>query len=140
MISLRLKRVAFRDTYTIGKLYVDGEYFSDTLEDYSRDFNKDGDLNDKGETKVFGETAIPYGTFKVIMNMSNRFKKVMPLVLDVPHFAGIRIHAGTKPEHSHGCILVGKNTIKGQLTESTFYTNKLYAILNKSKEIIITIE
>jgi hypothetical protein len=140
MISLKLKRVAFRDTYTIGKLYIDGVYFCDTLEDYNRDFNKDGDLNDKGETKVYGQTAIPFGTFKVIMNMSNRFKKVMPLLLDVPHFAGIRIHAGTKAEHSHGCILVGKNTIKGRLTESTFYTNKLYSILNKSKEIIITIE
>lgn len=138
-MKLELKRIAFRNTYTIGKLYINGKYFCDTLEDYNRDFNKDGDLNDKGEIKVFGETAIPYGTFKVIMNMSNRFKKIMPLLLDVPHFAGIRIHAGTKPEHSHGCILVGKNTIKGGLTESKEYTKILYDYLNKEKNITINI-
>lgn len=138
-MNLELKRIAFKSTYTIGKLYIDGKYFCDTLEDYNRDFNKDGDLKDKGETKIFGETAIPYGTFKVIMNMSNRFQKIMPLLLDVPHFAGIRIHAGSKPEHSHGCILVGINSIKGRLTDSKEYTEKLYKILEKEKEIYITI-
>lgn len=138
-MKLELKRHAFRDTYTIGKLYINGTYFCDTLEDYNRDFNKDGDLKDQGEEKVFGETAIPYGTFKVIMNMSNRFKKTMPLLLDVPGFAGIRIHAGTKAEHSHGCILVGKNTIKGGLTQSKEYTAELYKILEKEKSIVIVI-
>lgn len=136
---LELKRIAFKPAYTVGKLYIDGVYFCDTLEDYNRDLNKDGDLNDKGETKVFGETAIPYGTFTIIMNESQRFKRKMPLLLDVPHFAGIRIHSGSKAEHSHGCILVGKNSIKGGLTKSKDYETKLYTILNNAKNIKITI-
>lgn len=133
-MKLELKRVALRDTYTIGKLYIDGVYFCDTLEDKVRDLNNDGDLNDKGETKVFGETAIPKGIYTVIMNMSSRFKRKMPLLLNVPYFAGIRIHRGSKAEHSHGCILVGINSIKGGLTESKEYEEKLYAILNESQD------
>jgi hypothetical protein len=139
-MKLELKRVALKDTYTIGKLYIDGVYFCDTLEDHVRDMNKDGDLNDKGEGKVFGETAIPYGTYKVIMNMSNRFKRVMPLILDVPHFAGIRIHSGSKAEHSHGCILVGINDIKGRLSQSKRYETELYIKLSTAKDITIEIK
>lgn len=135
-MNLELKRIALRDTYTIGKLYIDGVYFCDTLEDKVRDTNKDGDLNDPGETKVMSESAIPYGTYKIIMNMSNRFKRIMPLLLDVKNFAGIRIHSGNKPEHSAGCILVGKNSIKGGLTESKNYEKLLYDKFNSSKTII----
>ena len=139
-MKLELKRVALKDTYTIGKLYIDGVYFCDTLEDHVRDMNKDGDLNDKGEGKVFGETAIPYGTYKVIMNMSNRFKRVMPLILDVPHFAGIRIHSGSKAEHSHGCILVGINDVKGRLSQSKKYETELFIKLSTAKDITIEIK
>lgn len=138
-MKLELKRIAIRDTYTIGKLYINGKYFCDTLEDKVRDLNKDGDLKDLGEGKVMHETAIPYGTYTVIMNMSNRFKRVMPLLLDVPHFAGIRIHSGNKAEHSSGCILVGKNSVKGGLTESKHYEKLLYDYLLKEKVSTITI-
>ena len=125
-MKLELKRTFFAETYTIGKLSIDGVLFCDTLEDKNRDLNKDGDLKDKGETKVFGQTAIPFGTYEIIMNESQRFKRKMPLLLNVPSFAGIRIHSGSKAEHSHGCILVGKNTIKGGLTESKPFEIKLY--------------
>lgn len=138
-MKLRLERIALRDTYTIGKLYINDIYFADTLEDRVRDVNKDGDLNDKGEGKVFAETAIPYGKYTVIMNMSKRFKRIMPLLLNVPHFAGVRIHAGNKAEHSHGCILVGKNTIKGGLTESKVYEKKLYDLLMNEKSVELEI-
>lgn len=131
-MKLELKRTFFAETYTIGKLSIDGVLFCDTLEDKNRDLNKDGDLKDKGETKVFGQTAIPFGTYEIIMNESQRFKRKMPLLLNVPSFAGIRIHSGSKAEHSHGCILVGKNTIKGGLTESKPFEIKLYEILNKA--------
>lgn len=138
-MKLELKRIALREAYTIGKLYIDGIYFSDTLEDVVRDLNKDGDLNDAGENKVMHETAIPYGTYKVIMNMSNRFKRIMPLLLDVKNFKGIRIHSGNKATHSSGCILVGKNTIKGQVTNSKHYEKLLYEKLNAAESISITI-
>jgi hypothetical protein len=136
---LELKRVALKDTYTIGKLYVDGVYFCDTLEDKVRDLNKDGDLADQGETKVMHETAIPYGTYKVIMNMSTRFKRLMPLLLDVPSFQGIRIHAGNVAEHSSGCILVGKNTEVGKVTNSKHYEALIYDKIFKAKSCTIKI-
>lgn len=129
-MNLKLQRIALRDTYTIGKLYIDGVYFCDTLEDRVRDLNHDGDLDDSGETKVMHETAIPYGKYTVIMNMSSRFKRIMPLLLGVKNFEGIRIHSGNKAEHSSGCILVGKNTIKGQVTDSKRYEKMLYNKLN----------
>lgn len=128
-MKLRLERIAKRETYTIGKLYINDYYFADTLEDCVRP---------KG-VKVYGETAIPYGTYKVIMDMSKRFKKRMPLLLDVPNFRGVRIHAGNTVKDTLGCILVGKNTIKGQLTDSRRYTRELYEKLELGKSIIIEI-
>ena len=138
-MKLLLKRVAFEDTYTIGKLYVDGELFCDTLEDKNRDLNHDGDLSDKGESKVFGQTCIPFGTYKVIINMSSRFKKEMPLLLNVPGFEGIRIHPGNTDVDTHGCILVGRNTEKGKITSSAITYASLFEKMRKTKDIQITI-
>ena len=116
-MKLLLKRIALRESYTIGKLYVDGTYFCDTCEDRVRDNNRDGDLDDIGEGKVYGQTAIPYGTYKVVMNVqSPRYsqraayawcKGYLPRLVDVPHFDGILIHSGNDATHSAGCILVG---------------------------------
>ena len=126
-MKLILKRIALRDTYTIGKLYIDGVYFCDTLEDKVRDLNKNGKF-DNGEKKVYGETAIPYGTYKVDMNtVSPRFKNrvwakpyggKIPRLLNVNSFEGVLIHPGSSDRDTSGCILIGKNTIKGRLTES----------------------
>jgi len=79
-VNLLLDRIYKAETYTIGKLYIDGVYFCDTLEDKVRDINKDGDLLDKGEEKVYGETAIPSGTYQIVITYSNRFKKPLPLL------------------------------------------------------------
>ena len=138
-MKILLKRVAFEDTYTIGKLYVDGELFCDTLEDKNRDLNHDGDLTDAGEGKVFGQTCIPFGTYQVIINMSSRFKKEMPLLLNVPGFEGIRIHPGNTAVDTHGCILVGRNTEKGKLTSSAITYASLFEKMKKVKDIQITI-
>ena len=129
-MKLVLVRIAKKETYTIGKLFIDGEYFCDTLEDKVRA---------KG-VKIYGETAIDCGVYKVIMNISKRFQKLMPLLLDVPNFAGIRIHAGNTPKDTLGCILVGKNSIKGKLTESKIYTELLYDKIFKAKECTIEIK
>lgn len=139
-MKILVKRVALKENYTIGKMYIDGEYFCDTLEDKVRDLNKDGDLNDIGEGKIFGQTAIPYGTYKVILNMSSKFKRLLPLLIDVPHFSGIRIHRGNKHEHTHGCILVGKNSAIGRLTNSTHYEGLLIAKMKNKVNITIDIE
>jgi hypothetical protein len=104
-----------RDTYskksTISKLYVNDTFICDVLEDICRDTNRDGDLNDLGETKVYGETAIPAGTYKMIINISPRFKKLLPRLIGVAGYDGVLIHTGNLPEHTHGCLLVGTRGI-----------------------------
>lgn len=149
-MKLLLKRIALRDTYTIGKLYIDNHYFCDTCEDRVRDLNKDGDLNDVGEGKVAGQTAIPYGTYKVTMDVqSPKFsqrasyawcKGYLPRLLNVPHFDGIMIHSGNDATHTAGCILVGENKVKGKVLNSMNTLKRLVDILKGADDITITIE
>ena len=120
-MRLLLKRRFLAPDYTIGTLYINGMRFCDTIEDKVRDINQDGDLDDEGEGKVFGETAIPYGKYAMDLTMSPKFKRKLPLLLNVPHFTGIRIHRGNTAEDSHGCILVGENKIKGKVINSSTY-------------------
>ena len=122
-MTLLLKRIALRDTYTIGKLYIDGVYQCDTVEDKVRNLDK--------EKKVYGETAIPYGTYKVSWTYSPKFKKYMTLLEDVPHFAGIRIHSGNTAKDSLGCIIVGENKQKGMVLNSRATVNKIYPLIKK---------
>ena len=100
-MQLKLIRDTFSDESTIGKLYIDGEYFCETLEDKDR-------YLEGGGKKEYGKTAIPRGTYGVIITMSNRFKKELPLLLNVPQFEGIRIHAGNTAVDTDGCILLGR--------------------------------
>ena len=130
-MKLNVKRIYFAPTYTIGKLYIDGVKFCDTLADVVRE---DG-------IKVYGQTAIPAGTYNVVLTMSNRFKKVLPLLQNVPNFEGIRIHAGNTSEDTHGCLLVGTNDKKGMVTNSRNVMAGLMAVLKKAKDgIQITID
>lgn len=126
-----MKVVVVRDTFTenstIGKMLIDGAFFCYTLEDTIRD------------TKIAGETAIPYGTYKVIVNMSNRFKRLMPLLLNVPNFEGVRIHNGNTKEHTHGCILVGATKSKDFIGDSKVTFNKLMTKLNGVKDITLEV-
>lgn len=143
-MTIRLRRLYPRPDYTIGRLYVNGVGFCDTLEDRVRDLNKDGDLNDEGEGKVYAQTAIPYGTYQVILSQSPKFGRLLPELLDVPHFKHIRIHAGNYAKDSAGCILVGENKVKGGLVNSrVFETMITQAIMNaierdETVKIIIT--
>ena len=147
-MKLILKRIAFRDTYTIGRLYIDGVYFCDTLEDKVRDLNKNGKF-DNGEKKVYSETAIPYGIYKVDINtVSPRFKNrvwakpyggKIPRLLNVNSFEGVLIHPGTTSKDTSGCLLVGRNTIVGNLTQSQNTFHKLMSKLKGQKDITIEI-
>lgn len=138
-MKLTLKRFHFADTYTIGKLFIEDKPFCDVLEDVVRDKNKDGDLQDNGEAKIYGRTAIPFGTYKVILTMSNRFKVLLPLLVDVPEFEGVRIHAGNTSEDTHGCLLVGENKEKGKVLNSKATMEKLMPILRVAKDITLKI-
>ena len=131
-MRLELKRIAKREDYTIGRLYVDGEYFCDTLEDKVRDLTR--------ETKVYGKTAIPEGTYEVTLRVqSPRFsqkkqydfcKGYLPRLVGGPSFEGVLIHGGNTAADTEGCILVGKNTVKGMVTDSSATFRKLYSRLS----------
>ena len=124
IMFLKLNRIAKKPLYTIGRLFVDGKYFCDTLEDRCRDLDK--------EEKVIRETAIPAGTYEVIVNVSAKFKRKLPLLLDVPYFSGIRIHRGNTDKDTSGCILVGENKKSGRVINSTGYELKLTEILERA--------
>lgn len=141
-MELLLERKYCKKDYTIGNLYINNKFFSNTLEDTVRDLNKDGVFN-CGEFKIKGHTAIPYGEYEVKITYSSKFKRDLPLLLNVPSFEGIRIHRGNTKEDTEGCILVGENKKVGMVINSTKYENELIAILKqaqlKKEKIIIKI-
>lgn len=142
-MEILLQRIAKKAKYTIGKLYVNDQYFCDTLEDTDRGLTQSMTEQQIKSKKVYGETAIPTGTYRIIISYSNRFKKQMPLLLNTPGFSGIRIHTGNTEKDSLGCILVGKNKAVGKVLESRDTYSKLFSILqeaDKKETIKITIK
>lgn len=135
-MELKVERKWPKATYTVGRLYVDGKMFCNTLEDRVRDLNT--------EEKVYGETAIPAGRYRVIFNWSPKFGRNLPRLLNVPHFEGILIHPGNTADDSAGCILVGKNSAVGRLSESRDTSDRLNVLIEdaqrRGEDIFITIE
>jgi hypothetical protein len=129
-MKLDLIRKEFTVISTIGDLLIDGKFYCYTLEDMYRD------------KKIKKVTAIPYGTYEVIINFSNRFQKPMPLLLNVPNFEGIRIHNGSTADHTEGCILLGftksKDFIGNSKSAFNSFMPKLQAGL-KTGKVFITI-
>jgi hypothetical protein len=139
MKKLELKRIARKATYTIGKLYVDGKYFCDTLEDVDRGLTQSMPLAEIKRIKVMHQTAIPTGTYKVIVNVSPSKQRLLPRLLDVPGFDGILMHRGNTDADSSGCVLVGENKQVGKVLNSTKYELALVDLLKNEKEITIWI-
>lgn len=141
-------------TYTIGKIYVNGKEFSDCIEDKDRGLKSTMTEQEIKNRKVYGETAIPTGTYQLIMSVSSKFcnriwaKKYngkVPELLNVKGYSGVRIHPGNTSKDTLGCILPGKNTQKGMVTQSTYYYYKLldnYIVptLKKGEKITVTIK
>lgn len=142
-MKLLIKRKFLGKSYTIGALYIDGKYFCDTLEDKVVDIDKSGKF-EGGEKKIAGKSAIPYGEYKVIVNRSPKFGRELPRLLDVPHFEGILIHRGNSSADTSGCILVGENSIKGRLSNSSLYEEILVVeckgAIKRGETITIKIE
>lgn len=138
-MKLKLKRIAFKPTYTIGRLFVDGKYVCDTIEDRDRGLTDTMTLEEIMRLKKYGETAIPYGTYRVQITYSPKFKKMMPILIGVKGFEGVRIHSGNTAKDSLGCLLVGRNTKVGMVTESRKTYNMLYDLIKDQKNIIIEI-
>lgn len=130
-INIRVDRVWPKAKYTIGRLYIESILVCNTLEDAVREL---------GAKKVMHETAIPAGTYQVVVTRSPKFGRMLPRLLSVPGFEGILIHRGNKAEHTSGCILVGRNTKVGQVTESTKYEELLTSVLKVAQGRNITIK
>lgn len=137
-MNLELKRIFKGKDYTIGHLYINGEYFCDTLEDPVRQL-------DSIKDKIYSETAIPAGKYKVSMSIVSPKYSIrksynwcggrLPKLIDVPFFDGILIHSGNTPDHTAGCILVGENKIKGQVINSMNTLKNLWVKLDVADEI-----
>ena len=154
-MELKLKRKYKKETYTIGNLYVEEEWFCNTLEDKDRGLKSSMSLEEINKIKVYAETAIPTGRYVVKMDVvSPKYNRVkwykdnfggrMPRLENVKGFAGILIHPGTTALDSAGCIIVGLNKIKGNVLDSRATFQKLWKKLeeaHKRKETIyLTIE
>ena len=139
-MDLVLTRIQFTPKFTIGFLTINGIFECFTCEDTVRE--RVGVPVE--QWKIKGETAIPYGRYKVIINMSPRFKRFLPLLIDVPGFTGIRIHIGNWSKDTDGCILPGQTRLVDGVGKSTAAFTKLYAqMLNaqhRSEEMWITVK
>ena len=138
-MRIELVRIAFKSTYTIGKLYVDGKYFSDVLEDKDRGLDSSMSESEILEKKVKGQTAIPTGHYVINITYSPKYKRMMPLLLDVKGFSGIRIHSGNTAKDTEGCLIVGKNKKVGMVLESRDTYQRLFKMMQGQEEITIDI-
>ena len=139
MMKLDLQRTERGDRYTMGRLAIDGEPFCDTLEPTDRHLDA---ITMRPEQKLYGQTAIPTGSYPVVLTYSPRFKRTLPLLKNVPHFEGIRIHPGNSATDTAGCILVGRQATPGRLTDSRQTLRQLMTTLthrSQEQEISITI-
>lgn len=121
-MHLTLRRKTISAKSTIGELLVNNAFFCFTLEDIVR----------RG-AKVYGQTAIPGGVYEIAITYSNRFRVMMPLLLNIPGFEGIRIHPGNTPENTSGCILVGRNRGTDWIGDSRLAYQALFAELQKAR-------
>lgn len=159
-MKLKLERTALKSTYTIGHLYYIAEsgakvYICDVVEDKVRDLNKNGKF-DNGEVKIKSQTAIPYGTYNVTLNIrspkfsnfakypyAKKYNGYLPRLLNVPSFEGILIHCGSSANSSAGCLIVGYNKVVGRVVDSQkafYYLMDKYLVPAKERGETITIE
>ena len=128
-MKLELKRFEYGSTFTIGRFYIDGVYHCFSLEDVVRQ-----------GAKVDGQTAIPVGTYNVIIDVSTRFGKQLPHVLNVPNFTGVRIHTGNTSKDTEGCILLGQTWTKGDfIGNSKLAFDSFFDKLKEAKTATLTI-
>jgi hypothetical protein len=142
-MKLIIDRAFPKANYTVGRLYINGKLLCNTLEDTDRGLTQDMFISEIIAKKVYGKTAIPKGTYEVVISWSNKFKKNMLEVKNVKGFSGIRIHSGNTVEDTYGCPLVGKNTIKGQLTSSRACAevlfNEVQQAINRHEKVTLEI-
>ena len=134
IMEVLVKREYKKKDYTIGKMYINGEYFCDTLEDTDRGLTQVMSLAELKEVKEYGRTAIPTGRYPIAYTYSPRFKKHLPLLLQVPAFEGVRIHAGNTHRDTSGCLLLGQNKAVGKVLDSRKTMDEFLRILKPAIE------
>lgn len=125
-----------KDAYTLGKLYVDNVLFCQTIEDEDRRLELGGE-------KIYGKTAIPRGRYVVQLSFSHRFAKLLPEILDVPGFDGVRMHGGNTPDDTLGCVLMGQVRTTTGIAQCAATVDRLIGLLQRDedggKETVLTI-
>lgn len=147
---IKVKRIAKKEQYTIGKLYIDDKYICDTIEDKDRGITQKTPLEQIQKVKIPSKTAIPTGKYKVSLNfVSPTFVKksyyktfcngYLPRLLSVPGFDGILMHRGKSADNSSGCIILGYNKVIGKVTDDQKAFETVYSILKKATDQIYII-
>ena len=143
-MEIKVIRKYKKEEYTIGEMRVDGKWFSNTLEDKDRGLRDDMTLSQVKRIKVYGKTAIPYGTYEVSVYFWPKYRKKYPLLHNVKGFEGILVHGGVDHSDTLGCLLVGENRIRGKLTNCEKYVRRLTTLceeaVSRGEKITITIE
>lgn len=144
MIEITVRRKWYTNESTIGEMYIDGVFFCYTLEDYCRDLNRDGKLTGPAEQKVYGITCIPAGRYPLTIDLSTRFKRLMPHINNVTGFSGIRIHNGNTSKDTDGCVLLGNTRLTNFVGHSVDTFDKFFvrlkALLTKYTVFITIID
>ena len=139
-MKLSLKRITIRNSYTVGKLYIDGEFFCDTIEDRDRGLSQEMSIDQIQSLKVKGETAIPKGTYKITLDVTSpKFSKYpfymevckgkLPRLLNVPGYEGVLIHVADGPKRDkllQGCIGIGRLSAEEYLMNGKEVFTELY--------------
>lgn len=131
-MELKIVRYIFNPDETIGRLFIDGVYFCDTLEPTERGLNSCLSVEQNRQLKIYGKTAVPVGEYALIMTYSPRFKRILPELLNVPSFEGVRIHSGNTKDDTQGCFLLGDYVGGGRLQKSRPRVDELCRKINLS--------
>lgn len=139
-MRIRIDRAWCKSSYTISRVFINGVRFGDgrkwcsMLEDKDRGLTQSMTVEEIKKRKVYGQTAIPRGTYEVRITYSPKFRRMLPLLIDVKGFSGIRIHPGNSANDSEGCPLPGVNDIVGHVTSSTYWFNLLFARIQEAEK------
>lgn len=139
MLQIFIDRKYRKADYTIGRLYVNGAFLCNSLEDTDRHLFQGQPIADIAKKKVAGQTAIPTGTYRLQVTESPKFKRELIEIMNVAGFSGVRIHRGNTAADSAGCVLVGMNTAKGMVTDSTKYELQLTKLVKEADEAYLII-
>lgn len=138
-MKVKVERFIFSKNYTMSRVYINDEFFSFGLEPYDCGVTKDLPVKDiKEKKKEFGKIAIPLGEYDLVIDLSNKYKRMMPHILNVPAFDGVRVHSGNKVEDTLACLLLGKFYTMGLISESRKTCAQFEELLKKDKTSTIT--